>query len=52
MVTREISSEIPEDRRILRHVVRDLNQNVGVYARVITPGMMSVGDEIVFGADQ
>jgi hypothetical protein len=32
----------------LRHVVRDLNQNVGVYARVVTPGAIAVGDELIF----
>jgi uncharacterized protein YcbX len=52
MVTREISPSIPEDRRILRHVVRDLDQNVGVYARIVTPGRLSVGDEVVFGGGQ
>ncbi|MEY3265885.1 MAG: hypothetical protein RJA15_331, partial [Actinomycetota bacterium] len=31
-----------------RHVVRDLNQNVGVYARVVTPGEISVGNELDF----
>ncbi len=48
MITRRINDAIPQDRAILRHVVRDLNQNVGVYARVITPGSIAVGDELVF----
>ena len=39
---------IPEDRAILRHVVRDLNQAVGVYARIVTPGKVSVGDTLTF----
>ena len=38
MVTREIDGETPQDRSILRHVVKDLTQNVGVYATVTTPG--------------
>jgi hypothetical protein len=46
MVTREISSEIPADRSVLRHVVRDLGQNVGVYATVVTPGVVSVGEQL------
>jgi hypothetical protein len=44
MITRRINDSIPEDRAILRHVVRDLNQAVGVYARIVTPGKVSVGD--------
>ncbi len=48
MVTREIDESIPADRSILRHIVRDLDQNVGVYATVRTPGVMRVGDEVVF----
>ena len=49
MITRRINDAIPEDREILRHVVRDLNQNVGVYARVVTAGEISIGDDLVFG---
>jgi len=46
MVTREIDGSLPEDRSILRHIVRDLDQNVGVYATVVTPGTMSEGDTV------
>ena len=48
MVTRAINNDIPEDRAVLRHIVRDLNQSVGVYARVLSPGKCSVGDEVRF----
>lgn len=48
MVTREINADIPQDRSILRHIVRDLNQNLGVYARIITPGSISVNDSVSF----
>jgi MOSC domain-containing protein YiiM len=48
MITRRINDSIPEDRAILRHVVRDLNQNVGVYARVLTPGTISLHDSMMF----
>lgn len=48
MVTREISNDIPADRAVLRHVVRDLDQNVGVYARVVSPGKVSVGDAVTW----
>jgi uncharacterized protein YcbX len=46
MVTREIDAEIPVDRTVLRHIVRDLDQNVAVYAEVITPGVISLGDAL------
>lgn len=48
MITRRVNNDIPEDRAILRHVVRDLNQNLGVYARVITPGTISLHDSMSF----
>jgi uncharacterized protein YcbX len=48
MITRKINDELPEDRAILRHVVRDLNQNVGVYARIVTPGHVALGDTLTF----
>jgi uncharacterized protein YcbX len=48
MVTREINAEIPQDRSILRHIVRDLNQNLGVYARIVQPGAASVNDSLTF----
>lgn len=46
MVTRHIDDSVPEDRAILRHVVRDLGQHVGVYARVRRPGRVAVGDAL------
>lgn len=48
MVTREINADIPQDRSILRHIVRDLNQNLGVYARIVQPGAIAVNDTVAF----
>ena len=48
MVTREINDEIPADRAVLRHIVRDLDQNLGVYATVVAPGTVAVGDTLTF----
>lgn len=48
MVTRAVDDVIGEDRAILRHIVAELDQNVGVYARVVTPGRIAVGDELSF----
>ena len=48
MVTRQINDEIPADRAVLRHIVRDLDQNLGVYASIVTPGTVAVGDALSF----
>lgn len=48
MVTREISSDIPADGAVLRHIVRDLDQNLGIYATVVTPGTIRAGDAMTF----
>lgn len=46
MVTREVDERTPQDRSVLRHIVADLDQNVGVYANVIRPGSVRVGDAV------
>ena len=46
MVTRAVAPDVPEDRQVLRHIVRDLNQNVGVYAKIVEPGSFAVGDDV------
>lgn len=46
MVTRAIDDALPADQAVLRHVVRDLDQLVGMYARVTTPGSVRVGDGV------
>ena len=46
MVTRRIDDDAPQDRSVLRHVVRELDQNVGAYARVVVPGAFAVGDTV------
>jgi hypothetical protein len=47
MVTREVSPDIPADRAVLRHIIRALDQNVGVYATVMTPGTIKAHDTVV-----
>lgn len=49
MVTREIDDAVPADRAVLRHIVRELDQNVGVYASVTAPGSLRVGDTFTLG---
>jgi uncharacterized protein YcbX len=46
MVTRQFAADLPADRRVLRHIVRDLDQNVGVYATVMSGGPIRVGDSV------
>lgn len=46
MVTRRIDDDVPQDRTILRHIVRDLGQDVGVYGTVVEPGRLATGDEV------
>lgn len=43
MVTRPIDDRIGEDRAVLRHIVRDLDQFVGVYATPLTSGTIETG---------
>jgi hypothetical protein len=46
MVTREVDDELPQDRTILRHIVKELDQSFGVYAEVETPGPVRTGDPV------
>ena len=48
MVTRAIDDSVGEDREVLRYVVRELNQDVGVYANIVKPGTITEGDELTF----
>lgn len=44
-VTRQ-QSMIGEDKGILRRIVKDADQNLGIYADIVTAGEISVGDEV------
>jgi uncharacterized protein YcbX len=46
MVTRDVTDDVPADRAVLRHIVRELDQNLGVYAAVASPGVVSPGDPV------
>jgi uncharacterized protein len=46
MVTRAVGNAVPADRSILRHIVRDLDQNLGVYATVVRSGAIRAGDAV------
>lgn len=38
--------DLPRDPGLMRIVVREAEQNIGVYARVVRPGSVRVGDEL------
>ena len=46
MVTRDFA-DLKHDRGILRTIVRDADQNLGVYANVTVPGTLEAGAEIL-----
>jgi uncharacterized protein YcbX len=46
MVTRPVA-ELDQDRPLLRTIVREAAQHVGVYARVVRPGPVATGDPVV-----
>jgi len=46
MVTHEVDDDVPADRSILRHIVAEQDQLVGVYAEVVEPGTVRVGDTV------
>ncbi len=39
-------ADLPKDPGVLRTIVRDSGQNVGVYATVVRPGRVAVGDQV------
>jgi uncharacterized protein len=39
-------ADLPGDPGLMRTVVKEADQNVGVYARVLTPGRVAVGDSV------
>jgi uncharacterized protein YcbX len=45
-MTTQATDELPKDPSVLRTIVRDADQNVGVYATVETPGVVAVGDGV------
>lgn len=45
-ITKEVTPEVPQDRAILRHVVKEMGQAVGAYAKVVRPGTITQGDDV------
>ena len=45
-MTIQPQADLPQDASVLRTIVRHSNQNVGVYANVLTPGSVAIGDTV------
>lgn len=45
-MTTHAQAELPKDPAVLRAIVRDAGQNLGIYARVIHPGEAAVGQTV------
>ena len=45
MVTRDFA-DLPADRQALRTIVRNADQNVGVYANVVRPATLETGTPV------
>ena len=49
MVTRGFA-DLPEDRDLLRTIVAEAEQNLGIYGAAANPGTIAVGAEVVVEA--
>jgi uncharacterized protein len=45
-MTTHAQGGLPRDPSVLRSIVRDANQNLGVYASIISTGQVNLGDEV------
>lgn len=45
-MTMQAQADLPKDPSVLRTIVKDANQNLGIYASVITTGQVSEGDRV------
>jgi uncharacterized protein YcbX len=45
-MTTHCQADLPKDPSILRSIVKDANQNLGIYASVLRPGEVKLGDNV------
>jgi uncharacterized protein YcbX len=50
-MTIQAQKDFPKDPSILRTIVRDANQNLGIYANIVKPGMVKFGDQVELATD-
>jgi len=48
-MTIQPQGDLPKDPTVLRTIVRHAGQNLGVYASIVTPGPVEVGDRVELG---
>ena len=46
LLTIQAQRELPKDPRVLRTIVKEAGQSLGMYASVESAGRVSVGDEV------
>lgn len=51
-MTMQAQAGLPKDPRVLRTIVRDAGQNLGIYASVEAPGRVAAGDEVELVRDR
>ena len=42
MITHPVDDDIPRDRSLMRTIVRDFGHELGIYARIATPGTITL----------
>jgi MOSC domain-containing protein YiiM len=45
-MTIQMQADLPKDPSILRSIVKDADQNLGIYASVVSGGEVQVGDVV------
>ena len=45
-MTMRPQADLPFDKSVLRTIVKEGDQNLGIYANVITPGTIKTGDVV------
>jgi len=45
-MTMQAQADLPKDPSVLRSIVKDANQNLGIYANVVSSGKVSEGDRV------
>jgi hypothetical protein len=41
-----VDDDVPRDRSLMRTIVRDFGHELGIYARIVTPGTITLHDQV------